>query len=173
MGIGIPDVHEAWAWYRKHLGMDVPIFEEAATAALMLPYTGGQPHDRHAILALSMQGGGGFEIWQYTSRTPQPPTFDPELGDLGLNICKMKSKDVDASFAFLSAQGVTLSDHVQHDPSGNKHFFVKDPYGNIFQIVEFNSFFKSTNALSGGVLGASIGVTDIDKARTLYSDVLG
>ena len=37
MGIGIPDVHQAWKWYRNHLGMDVPIFEEVATAGLMLP----------------------------------------------------------------------------------------------------------------------------------------
>lgn len=173
MGIGIPNVHEAWTWYRIHLGMDVPIFEEAATADLMLPYTGGMPHDRHAILALSMQGGGGFEIWQYTSRTPVPPSFVPELGDLGLNICKMKCKDVDAAFSFLSSKGVTISDQVGTDPNGKKHFFVKDPYGNIFQLVEFDTFFKSTKALSGGVSGATIGVTDIEKARKLYSDVLG
>ncbi len=173
MGIGIPNVHEAWTWYRKHLGMDVPIFEEAATAGLMLPYTGGQPQDRHAILALSMQGGGGFEIWQYTSRTPQAPEFAPELGDLGLNICKMKCGNVDAAFDYLKSTGVTISDRVQKDPNGKKHFFVKDPYGNVFQLVEFTHFFKSTKALSGGVSGATIGVTDIDKARKLYSDVLG
>ena len=93
MGIGIPNVHEAWTWYRQHLGMDVPIFEEAATADLMLPYTGGKPHDRHAILALNMQGGGGFEIWQYTSRTPVAAEFDIALGDFGINICKMKTMD--------------------------------------------------------------------------------
>lgn len=173
MGIGIPNVHEAWTWYRKHLGMDVPIFEEAATAELMLPYTGGKPHDRHAILALSMQGGGGFEIWQYTSRTPQPASFKMELGDLGFNVCKMKSANVDEAFQFLSSNGVAVDDKVQIDPNGKKHFFVKDPYGNIFQIVEANTFFKTTSALSGGVFGATIGVSDIDKARKLYSDVLG
>ena len=32
MGIGVPNVHEAWTWYRKHFGMDIPVFEEAATA---------------------------------------------------------------------------------------------------------------------------------------------
>ena len=52
LGIGIPNVHEAWAWYRRHFGMDVPIFEEAAEAALMLPYTGGE-RSRHAVLALT------------------------------------------------------------------------------------------------------------------------
>ena len=41
------------------------MFEEAAEAKLMLPYTNNQPQSRHAILALSGQGGGGLEIWQY------------------------------------------------------------------------------------------------------------
>ena len=41
IGIGVSNVHEAFKWYRIHFGMDVPIFEEAAVAGLMLPYTGG------------------------------------------------------------------------------------------------------------------------------------
>ncbi|MCK6693108.1 MAG: VOC family protein, partial [Thermoanaerobaculia bacterium] len=50
IGIGVSDVQKAFRWYRRYFGMDVPVFEEAATAALMLPYTGGQPQERHAIL---------------------------------------------------------------------------------------------------------------------------
>ncbi|MFT5511711.1 MAG: catechol 2,3-dioxygenase-like lactoylglutathione lyase family enzyme [Bacteroidia bacterium] len=173
MGIGIPKVHEAWTWYRQHLGMDVPIFEEAATAELMLPYTGGKPQDRHAILALNMQGGGGFEIWQYTSRTPEPAKFDITLGDLGINICKMKCADVEAAYIFLKRKNVTISKSVVTDPSGSKHFFIKDPYGNIFQLVESNIVFKQTSAVSGGVYGAVIGVSDIDKSLGLYTKVLG
>lgn len=173
MGIGIPNVHEAWTWYRKHLGMDVPIFEEAATADLMLPYTGGKPHDRHAILALNMEGGGGFEIWQYTSRTPQPANFEISLGDLGINICKMKCRNAENAFAFLKDKGVTVSQDVVKDPNGTKHFFIKDPYGNIFQLVESPDVFKKTTAQSGGVYGAVIGVSDIDKSLGLYSKVLG
>ena len=78
--------------------MDIPMFEEAAVAGLMLPYTGGQPQARHAILALNLQGGGGMEIWQYTGRTPMPPAFQPQLGDLGIGIAKVKCKDVWACF---------------------------------------------------------------------------
>jgi len=173
MGVGIPNVHEAWKWYRQTLGMDVPIFEEAATADLMLPYTGGKPHDRHAILALNMQGGGGFEIWQYTSRTPQPAEFEIALGDLGITVCKMKSSDVDAAYNQLKAKGCTLSDGVQKDPNGKKHFFLQDPYGNYFQIVEFSTFFKNTSANNGGVSGAIIGVSDMDKSVAFYKNVLG
>ena len=50
VGIGVSNVTEAFKWYNTRLGMDIPVFEEAAEANRMLPYTGGQPHKRHAIL---------------------------------------------------------------------------------------------------------------------------
>jgi catechol 2,3-dioxygenase-like lactoylglutathione lyase family enzyme len=172
MGIGIPNVHEAWAWYRRHFFIDVPVFEEAATAALMLPYTGGEPRDRHAILALSKQGGGGFEIWQYTSRVPQPPSFEVKLGDLGLNICKLKSRDIHLAHAHLtklSAPGLTPI----YEEDGRAHFYCKDLYGNPFQIVQAKDFFAKDKAPIAGVYGAIIGVSDIAKSLTLYKDILG
>ncbi len=172
MGIGIPNVHEAWTWYRENLSMDVPVFEEAATAALMLPYTGGKPHDRHAILALNMQGGGGFEIWQYTSRTPQPASFVPKLGDLGLYICKMKSPDVDKAFTEFN-EDYKLSKKVETTPNGVKHFFVNDPYGNVFQITESDNWFSKRGDNTGGVFGAVIGVSNIEKSKAFYSNILG
>jgi len=173
VGVGIPNVHEAWKWYRENFSIDVPIFEEAATADLMLPYTGGKPHDRHAILALSMQGGGGFEIWQYTSRTPQAPSFQPELGDLGICVCKLKSNNIDKAFTKLNENGATLSSKVQIDSKGKKHFFVSDPYGNVFQIVECDDFYKNDSKPTGGVSGVGIGVSDIEKSIRFYSNVLG
>ena len=57
VGIGIPDVHKAWKWYRNAFGIDIRMFEEAAEAALMTRYTGGEVHARHAALALHMGGG--------------------------------------------------------------------------------------------------------------------
>jgi hypothetical protein len=94
IGIGVSDVHQAWDWYNRAFGMDVPVFEEAATAGLMLPYTGGKPQDRHAILALNLRGGGGFEIWQYTSRTPEKAKFNVVAGDLGIFIAKIKTSNI-------------------------------------------------------------------------------
>src|SRR5438874_7429476 len=100
VGIGVSDVKRSYAWYSKHFGMDIPIFEEAAIADRMLPYTGGTAHSRHAVLALNIKGGGGFEIWQYTSRKPQPPVFSVCLGDLGIFCVKMKSDNVAANWNF-------------------------------------------------------------------------
>ena len=173
MGIGIPNVYEAWAWYRQHLGMDIPMFDEAAEANLMLPYTDNQPQERHAILAINIQGGGGLEIWQYTGRTPQPPAFEIQLGDLGLSITKFKTKNVQALYAQLKADGVELLSPVSKNPAGEEHFFARDPYGNILEIVPGGGWFHNTGHLSGGVYGAVIGVSDIEKAKVVYSDILG
>ena len=173
VGIGIPNVHEAWAWYRKHFGMDVAIFEEAAEANLMLPYTGGKPHQRHAILAVNVQGGGGFEIWQYTSRTPQPPAGAPQLGDYGIFVTRIKSTDVAQAYEQLKQKGAELLSSPQADPGGNLSFFLRDPYGNHFQVVQQADVFSQGPHPTGGPAGVMIGVSSIEAARKLYSDVLG
>ena len=173
MGIGVPKVHEAFTWYRKHFGMDIPVFEEAATAALMLPYTGGEPRDRHAILALNMQGGGGMEIWQYTSRVPQPPSFQIQLGDLGVFASKIKCRDVEATFHFLRKNGVQMLGGIEPDPKGQPHFYVADPYGNVFDICHSDDWFTTSQIHTGGIYGAVIGVTDMPASLKFYKDILG
>lgn len=174
IGIGVSDVHAAWAWYRKHFGMNVPIFEEAATAALMLPYTGGKPQERHAILAINLNGGGGFEIWQYKSRTPQAPTFELAMGDLGISWGKIKSYDVAATYRQYQAQGVALVSEISNDIAGNPHFFLRDAWGNLFEVVQGDqSWFRKGKFHTGGPAGAAIGVTDADRSIAFYRDILG
>lgn len=174
MGIGVPNVQEIWKWYREMFGMDVRIFEEAADAPLMTRYTGGDVHSRTATLALSMESGGGFEIWQFTSRNTEKPTFNVELGDFGLYSCRMKSRDVEASYAYHKSKGVKLLGEISTTPTGEKNYFLEDPNGNIFNIVQGDYWFKNTGhpAKTGGVAGTLIGVSDIDKALKLYQDIL-
>jgi catechol 2,3-dioxygenase-like lactoylglutathione lyase family enzyme len=174
IGIGVTDVKAAFEWYRTRFGLDVPIFEEAAVAGLMLPYTGGQPQSRHAILALNMQGGGGAEIWQYTGRTPQPPAFLPQLGDLGIYIAKIKCKNVENCFHQLRKAGTTMVTNPAERPDGTPHFYVKDPWGNMFEVVAAEEWFsKGQSAETGGMYGAVIGVSDMERAITFYKTILG
>jgi len=174
VGIGIPDVYDAWTWYRKYFGMDIPMFDEAAEANLMLPYTGGQPQQRHAILAYNIQGGGGMEIWQYKSRTPQAPGFNPLLGDLGIHITKIKAKDPEQVLSQFQNQKLDLiHSTIQTSPDQQAHFMLRDPYGNIFQVIQWDDWFIQNNLPTGGPVGCLIGVSDIDKSLTLYRDILG
>ena len=157
MGIGVPNVQEIWKWYRKFFGMNVRVFEEAAEAPLMTRYTGGQVHSRTATLALSMEGGGGFEIWQFTSRQTEKPTFEVQAGDFGLYSCKMKSRDIKASFDFFKSNGAEIIGDLFKLPNGQATFYTKDPNGNIFQLVtrhfSYNiytiSFFNNINSTIG------------------------
>ena len=88
IGIGNTDLEKNWAWYRKFFGMDIPVLREAAPAPLMINYTGNEVQSRDAIIALNTKGGGGFEVWQFTSREAQAADFNPSLGDIGIFICK-------------------------------------------------------------------------------------
>ena len=172
IGIGVPDVHKAWTWYRKAFGIDVRMFEEAAEAALMTRYTGNEIHARHAILALHMGGGAGMEIWQFTSREPQPAAFEGKLGDTGIFICKIKCKDADFMHAEHLRRGIEPLGPVHVREDGRKHYYLKDPHGYPFEMVESDEWFGPA-AYGGGVGGAVIGVSNIEKALVLYRDVLG
>jgi catechol 2,3-dioxygenase-like lactoylglutathione lyase family enzyme len=173
MGIGVSSLTESWEWYRKHFGMDCRIFEDIAEAKLMLPYTGGKPRSRHAVLALNLQSGGGFEIWQYKGREPKASPKQILAGDLGIFACKMKTENVPDTIKKFRDANVEIINDPATDPEGKMTAFVKDPYGNIFQIVEASDWFLNEKKNTGGSYGAIIGVTDIEKARLVYSDILG
>lgn len=173
VGVGVHDVHEAWKWYRIHLGMDVRIFEDASVAKLMLPYTGGEPRERHAVLAYNLQGGGGFEIWQHKGKTPEYSSVVHQLGDTGILITKIKSYDIASSLKELKNKGYNAVTEILSDPSGRKYFLLKDPWDNLFQVIENDDFFqKKRSFTSGGVTGVLIGSADIDKSMRVYQEIL-
>lgn len=173
MGIGVMNVEEAWKWYIKQFGMDCRIFEDEAEAGLMLPYTGGKPRKRHAVLALNLQSGGGFEIWQYKGREPEKIKEEIRVGDLGIIACKIKAKNITETLHEFQENGLAVPAEPSADPSGKMTFFMKDPYGNFFQIVEANDWFRNEKKKTGGSYGAIIGVSDIEKSRVVYSEILG
>lgn len=173
IGIGVANCHQAWEWYRKVFGMQIPVFEEAAVADLMLPYTGGEPRSRHAVLALNPEGGGGMEIWQYTERIPQKPDFEVRCGDLGIFSAKIKSRNIAKTYQQYKEMDVEILNEPSKGPDGKNHFYVKDPYGNIFEIVECATWFNNKKLMSGGPVGCLIGVTDMDKSIAFYNHILG
>jgi catechol 2,3-dioxygenase-like lactoylglutathione lyase family enzyme len=173
IGTGIPDLTAAFGWYRKNFGFDIRVFEDEGEAALMLPYTGGKPRARHAILALNLQGGGGLEVWQSKGRKTEPPDFQVQLGDLGIFSVRIKARDLQAALAYLRKQNVELLGDVDADPSGGTHFFVRDPFGLVFQVIEGNGWFSKGRVPTGGTAGCLIGSSDVERARKFYSEILG
>jgi len=173
IGIGVADKDSAFRWIRQTFGMDIPIFDDEGEPRFMVRYTGNKVQCRDAVLAENINGGSGFEIWQYLSREPVAPSFTLTLGDLGIFLAKIKASDVDAAYSTLKGNGVEIVGQLAKDPQGKPHFFVKDPFENTYQVVEDKRWFKKGGWLTGGNCGCLIGVSDMEKSIPFYTDILG
>lgn len=171
VGIGNRKVYETYEWYKENLGMKVQVFDEAAEAKLMLPYTGGQPRSRHAILALNLNGGGGIEVWQYVDRVAVAPKFHIQIGDLGILAIQYKCQDLRKAHKLFANNIATSS--IFKNAAGQAHFYTKDQDGNWIDVVEYDSWFSKKYGNYGGVTGAVIGVSDLEKSIAFYRDILG
>ncbi|HUX13029.1 MAG TPA: VOC family protein [Spirochaetia bacterium] len=179
IGIGVADADASFTWLRNAFGIDVPVFDDVGEPVHMLRYTGNSLQKRRAILAASIRGGSAFEIWQYTSRAPEPPSFAIELGDTGILAARIKTADPQGASKRLAESGVEMLGGLSQDPAGVAGFFVRDPWNNLFQIVESDEWFTpergpaARRISSGGACGCLIGVSDMERALAFYRDMLG
>ena len=172
VGIGVADADAAFKWYRKFFGIDILVFKDTAQAKLMKSYTGDVAQMRYAILAMNLQGGGGFEIWQYTEKIPVAPPFEIALGDLGIFATKIRCKHIIITHDFYKTEGVNILTKPAINPEKKKHFYIKDPWDNIFEIIEDDYWFVNEKKLTGAVCGVVIGVSDMEVSINFYSNVL-
>ena len=173
VGIGVTDAVAAKYLYRDLFGMNVLLFDDTAFANLMTRYTGNEIHKRKAILSMNLAGGGGLEIWQFLSRTGEAAASEPCYGDLGIFATKIKTADIEKAHASTSNHHGTVVSGILQSSDNRRHFWVEDPYGNIFDIVESDCWFNPADTACGGVCGAVIGVTDIERSVGFYKDFLG
>lgn len=174
IGVGVKDAVGSMGKYKSLFGMSTLVFDDSSEARLMTQYTGDAVHSRQAILSMNLQGGGGFEIWQFKSRVPSEQPHGVHYGDLGIYAAKLKTHHVEAAHEYIAKNFPELSlTPIKKDPAGHPHFWVKDHNGNWFNIVPATQWFRKSNFSIGGVTGAVIGVSDMDKAIKLYRDVLG
>lgn len=172
LGVGVENAQESWEWYKKHLGADIKVFDNTSTNQLKSKHTDNQKWKRRVIMAINLQGGGGLELWQHLERKPHSPQNEIQLGDLGINFAKIKCPDVQKARYYLRAKEVRVSE-VFRDPAGKEFFYMEDSFGNLFQLIQSNDFFKEENKATGLVYGATIGITNVKRAFELYSNVLG
>ena len=172
VGIGVENLEEAWYWYAKHFGMDLPIFRDEAEANLMSQYTGGSIHKRKAVLAMNLQGGGGFEVWQYTSRIPSPRNKETKIGDLGISHVHLRTKNVAVAHNYFRGLNRVELSEIELNELNKKWFELKDPFGNSFKIIEDDYRFIKTKAVVGGVMGVTIGVPNLKESIDVYQKLM-
>ena len=172
VGIGVKSVTESWPWYKDVFGFDLKMFGDEGVAERMLPYTGGKPQPRYAILVLNLRGGGGFEVWEPRGRELNYVQFTPEFGDYGIFACKVKSRNVRAAYEEMKKKGVNILTSPCANPAGKEHFFVMDPWNNIFDVESDDYCFIDEDKNTGGNNGATLGVSDMDKSVKFYSSIM-
>lgn len=152
IGIGVTDVEAGAHWYARHLGATIQVFDDSKPATHMAPYMGGSPQAKRAILLLHPNGGGGFEIWQFTDRQPKTDSALVVPGDIGINSFSMRMADLKRAFQLLARYAVT--------PYKKNGFFIRDPYDNLIELVP--------GQRSSGVFACTIGVASIDQSLPFY-----
>ncbi len=172
VGIGTENLQNSWKWYASMFNVDVKILQDDTVAERMLLYTGNVPQRRTAAIAVNIQGGGGFEIWQYAERKPLKRDFEIQVGDLGVFVAKLKSRNVSAFHKEVSAKYEKVSP-LYTTPNGVQSFYILDPFDNYFQVIQDNYIYIDEKNNTGGCVGVSIGVTNIEASLKLYCDVLG
>ncbi len=171
IGIGVKNTTDAAQRYKNGFGMTTLVFDDTAPAKLMTKFTGGNVHQRHALLTMNMKGGGGFELWQFLDVEPTE-NLNVRYGDLGIFAAIIKTSDLIASHKkFSIMNGFSAKPIINIDNESS--FYTKDVFGNNFKIVLSDAFFQKMDSDIGGVLGAVIGVSNMDKSILFYKKLLG
>ena len=171
IGIGVADAEKAMQSYKQLFGFDVLIFDDVAKASLMTQYTGDMVHNRRAILTMNLQGGGGIEIWQFLDRIPTK-SKDTKLGDLGIFAAIIKSENLQKSHSRLKNIASISVSEIEKCKSGTTYFWANDGE-NIFKVVPQNDWFQNGIHDLGGIIGAVIGVSNMEKSLQFYQQILG
>ncbi len=151
IGVGVTNAEAAKDWFAQHLKFSVQVFDDVARAEFMKAYTANKVGERRAILSMQKTGGGGLEIWQFLDRKTQPQgAVGPNsLGILGAIVGNLPMNSIQADVAWTGSLGTTDFD------------------GNLF--------LAGTAIPNGkdGVRGAAIGVSNLEKSKHFYCDILG
>ena len=160
VGIGVTDVFRAEKWYALILKASIKVIEDHNPATHMAPYMGGKSRNKSAIILLNPNGGGGFELWQHTEHTPQPPNTEIKAGDLGINFISLHSGNLDG---FRNH----LAQHLQdYQDISNSELYLIDPFGNQIHVKQTNDV--APKVLVTGVKECTIGVADLQASIQFY-----
>lgn len=173
IGIGVIDTQMVFNWYRKHLGFDILVFEDESPASLMTRYTGGKVEQRRALLAMNMKGGGGLEIWQFKNRKPLSPVHELQWGDLGINAMKIRCDHLERAHNVLEQLQLSYLTAIRETDEKRRHFMFRDPWGNHVEVLSDTYAFGKTRSHFGGVLGAIVGVSNMETSLRFYKSFLG
>lgn len=173
IGVGVSNHEQSWHWYRKYFSMHVSLFNAEALAPMMAIYTNGSPVNKRAAMLLNLQGGYALETVQLLYPPPVSSAFEVQLGDLGIFMAHIKAPNIHRAYRLHQAENTHLLGHLDKAPDGTLAFYLRDPTGNVFQVLQGEDWFLDNGRVSGGPRGCTIGVSDMGRSLQFYGAIMG
>ncbi|MBA7618422.1 hypothetical protein ES703_25748 [subsurface metagenome] len=175
VGIAVSDRDRSWAFYRR-LGFDVPMTSDQSYITRLKPLTGGD-YERKVVLAGNLMGGATIEIFQFTSTEPVSYSKDWQWGDPGITAMALKVPDlVKALELFKETPDMLVAGPAPWSANPAwKAALLKDPDGLLIYFVEIpgmNYSLRRSTDYVGGIVFASIAVSDMERSLDFYRQVL-
>ena len=173
VGMGVHDTDRTYEFYRKLMGFRVKLSDQTTYLEEMAPIIGAVVEMR-ALMAANLRGGAVIELIEHTSTRPMEPPQPVQWGDIGYLELGLKAFKLDQLYLDLKSRGVEFLTPVRSmelSTGGRERYaYLRDPDGLLLQLVEVEGGKKPA---VGGVRHVAIGVSDMEKARAFYRDVLG
>jgi len=173
IGVAVQDMDASLKYFRKIFGMNIPFFDSVQPAPLMDCYTHGKTITKRASMIMNLQGGCAMEVIRPTTFEPRKADFQVKIGDLHIFQVHVKTRDVKQMHAHCRNNGAPHVSEIQMNPAQQNVFDLTDLDGNFFRVEPTNECYRDMGHPSNGIAGCSIGVTNMDSALKLYSNLLG
>lgn len=120
---------------------------------------------------LSVEGGAFLQFVE--AEDAKLNIFEPDLSEIGILGVKIKTRKIDSNFFMRRREDMTSQPDIWIKPLKKRHFHVFSE-NLLFQIIDSSdNFFATFSKQNGGVGGAILGVSDIEKSFDFYSKILG
>lgn len=173
VGMGVRDTDRTFEFYRKLMGFRVKLSDQTSYMEEMAPIVGALVEMR-ALMAANAYGGASIELIEHTSTRPLEAPEPVQWGDIGYLELGLKAFNLDQLYLDLKSKGVeflTPPRSLELSTGGRERYaYLRDPDGLLLQLAEVKG---GKRPAVGGVRHVAIGVSDMERARSFYRDVLG
>ena len=173
IGVAVQDMDASLKYFRKIFGMNIPFFDSVQAAPLMDCYTHEKTITKRASMIMNLQGGCAMEVIRPTTFEPRKADFQIKIGDLHIFQVHMKARNVKRMHEHCKNNGALNVSEIQLNPAQQNVFDLTDLDGNFFRVEPTTECYREMGHPSNGVAGCSIGVTNMEDALNLYSNLLG
>lgn len=125
VAVSVTDIERSAAFYREVFGFDLAERHKIFQASLMI--------------VIMKRPGIAVELFQFDAMKPLPDyrrSLDSDLRTVGVKHFSLEVDDVPGMMKMVRERGVECETEVREFADGRRYFFIKDPDGNLVEVME-------------------------------------